>query len=588
MNPQELHGLLVQDIQSVVSNLLPNGKKIGKEWVIGSVNGEKGKSMSVCLEGHKAGVWSDFATGDSGNLLHLWGRVHNKDFVGVLDDVRNYLGVEAPPKFKSKKYKLPKKPKCKKPNDEFFAWLKARGIEKKTIELLKVGRQNNNLVFPYLSPDGVLELIKYRDIKEKKFWSNEEPIPCLFGWQAVQNNHQDIVICEGEIDCLTFWQQGIPALSVPKGAGSGEKQSWIEYEYDRLERFDNVYICMDSDKAGREAVTEIIDRLGRHRCKVVSQKYGDHEYKDPNEAHLDGVNLEVFLKTAKTVDPEELKKLAEFHDEIMKELDPQLKEGEGVKLPWQKSFSDIRLRPSEVSVWAGVNGHGKSALISQIMVDGVSQGTKWCVASMEMPAHKFGAKVYQQVGGVSYPSKDHASKIRQFIDNNIYVFTAYGTTKAGRILSVFEYARKRYGVKHFVIDSLAKCGFAEDDAVHQKEFVDTLFEYALQNGVHVHLVVHVRKGDTEEKQPGKYDIKGTGAITDMVSNVFIVWRNKIKERLMGGSEAEQEKAKDMVDATLDCVKQRETGIEPKYGLWFNTKSNQFLERSGATPKQYIY
>ncbi len=33
----------------------------------------------------------------------------------------------------------------------------------------------------------------------------------------------------------------------------------------------------------------------------------------------------------------------------------------------------------------------------------------------------------------------------------------------------------------------------------------------------------------EETQPNKFDIKGTGAITDLVDNVFIVWRNKKKE-----------------------------------------------------------
>lgn len=278
--------------------------------------------------------------------------------------------------------------------------------------------------------------------------------------------------------------------------------------------------------------TEIIDRLGRHRCKVINLSYGGIKYKDPNETHLDGINLQNFFETAKTIDPEELKRLTEFHDEIMEELDPEYKEHDGLKLPWVKTFESIRLRRSEVSVWAGINSYGKSILTSHIMVDGVAQGAKFCVASMEMPPRKLGAKIYQLTGAVTRPTKEHAKKIQDLINHSVYIFTAYGTAKSERIMEVFEYARRRYGVSHFIIDSLAKCGFAEDDFKGQKHFVDQLFEYALENKVHVHLVVHMRKGETEEKPPGKFDVKGTGGITDMVSNVFIIWRNKRKERLL--------------------------------------------------------
>ena len=44
----------------------PQGKKAGPEWKVGSVQGEAGTSLSVRLTGNKAGVWSDFSTGESG------------------------------------------------------------------------------------------------------------------------------------------------------------------------------------------------------------------------------------------------------------------------------------------------------------------------------------------------------------------------------------------------------------------------------------------------------------------------------------------------------------------------------------------
>jgi hypothetical protein len=74
-----------------------------------------------------------------------------------------------------------------------------------------------------------------------------------------------------------------------------------------------------------------------------------------------------------------------------------------------------------------------------------------------------------------------------------------------------------------------KCVRGEDDYNGQKDFVNDLCSFAQDSGVHVHLVHHVRKGESEHKAPGKFDIRGAGSITDLVDNVFIVWRNKRAE-----------------------------------------------------------
>ena len=80
----------------------------------------------------------------------------------------------------------------------------------------------------------------------------------------------------------------------------------------------------------------------------------------------------------------------------------------------------------------------------------------------------------------------------------------------------------------------------------------------------------------------------TGAITDMVSNVFIIWRNKVKERLIENCDPKKAgKLKEKPDTRLSCVKQRETGEEPSYALWFHPQSCQFLGGESCDPKQYI-
>ena len=72
MNANEIARLLAKQCETVVKLLLPKGEIKANEWRVGSVDGEKGKSLGVHLSGAKAGVWSDFATGQAGDLLDLW------------------------------------------------------------------------------------------------------------------------------------------------------------------------------------------------------------------------------------------------------------------------------------------------------------------------------------------------------------------------------------------------------------------------------------------------------------------------------------------------------------------------------------
>ena len=51
--------------------LLPHGRQDGQEWRVGGVDGQAGDSCAVHLGGQKSGVWSNFATGETGDALDL-------------------------------------------------------------------------------------------------------------------------------------------------------------------------------------------------------------------------------------------------------------------------------------------------------------------------------------------------------------------------------------------------------------------------------------------------------------------------------------------------------------------------------------
>jgi hypothetical protein len=56
-------------VENICAHWLPDGKKSGHEWEVGDRHGTPGKSLKVHLTGTKAGIWSDFSTGDKGGDL---------------------------------------------------------------------------------------------------------------------------------------------------------------------------------------------------------------------------------------------------------------------------------------------------------------------------------------------------------------------------------------------------------------------------------------------------------------------------------------------------------------------------------------
>jgi twinkle protein len=134
-------------------------------------------------------------------------------------------------------------------------------------------------------------------------------------------------------------------------------------------------------------------------------------------------------------------------------------------------------------------------VLSQVLLCAALQGEKICVAPTEMPAKKWLKRATRQAACLEYPSKNLIRVAHSWFGEWMWLFSVAGKSKKEIVFETFEYARRRYGIKQFVIDSLVKMGFAEDDYNGQKEFTEALADYAIAYDVHIHLVCHLRKGD---------------------------------------------------------------------------------------------
>ncbi|MFC3189767.1 toprim domain-containing protein [Pseudocitrobacter faecalis] len=606
MKPSELSDLLWSQVDRVAPHLLPGGKKEGHEWVAGNVNGEKGNSLKVNLNGKKK--WADFAEGDGGDMLDLWMACRGINLHQAMQEAKAFLGIKDDDHhFDARREKRFSRPDRKKVaryvtrKESHLEYLKSRGISPEVAKSYEIvsgkvwngERELDALVIPY-KRDGELLQVKRisteRPDGKKVIMAEGDCEPCLFGWQALDAGVRAVVLCEGEIDCMSYAQYGIPALSVPFGGGKGAKQQWIEFEYHNLDRFEEIFISMDVDDVGREAAREIASRLGEHRCRLVTLPH-----KDINECLQAGMTEDEIwqhIGTASYFDPEELYSAREFYQDTVNAFYGQ--QQYLFNPPWESLAYNFQFREAELTLVNGVNGHGKTEVVGHMVLEAMRQGVKACVASLELKPGVLLKRLTRQATCCKMPPVLEIESAFKFYDDQLWLFGLTGTAKAERLIEIFTYARRRYGIQLFVIDSLMKCGIGDDDYNGQKAFVDALCDFKNKTNSHIILVTHSRKGDSEEKPTGKMDVKGSGAITDLTDNLFIIWRNKARERALQRVQAGEqigEKDQQLLAAPASVLmleKQRNgEGWEGGVPLFLDEQSHQFLQIEGASPYSYI-
>jgi twinkle protein len=600
---------LANRAEAVAAMLLPNGKRKGAEWCVGSVHGEEGDSLKVHLRGNKAGVWKEFAGGQDkgGDLLDLWCAVKGGTLPEALTWAREYLGIHEPqftPPAKRQFRKPERTPQMvtPRPLSPVLEYLtKQRGLNSETIKALKLAEmparsfgphKSPAVALPFLSPANELLFLKYLGTERpegKKLISAEADCqPCLFGWQALAPNARQVVICEGEINAASWLQYGAGALATPFGAGKGSKHDWVDFEWDNLQRFEVIFLNFDQDTPGREAVEALVERLGRHRCRVIPPMPDGH--KDINDCLCAGVASDAIVRLlaqAKSCDPPELRPAESFVDEVKAEFNPG-PESAGIVLPIPCLAGKFSIRLHELTIVTGYTGHGKTKFLSMVLLHLMRSGQRCLDASLEVRARKTLAGMTRQVTCKRKPDDSLIDRVFEWMTGKLWLYDHVGKVDPKKVFEVFDYARRRYGVQYFVLDSLMKCGLRNDDLDGQAEFLNNLANYCAAHPVHIFLVAHPRKDADDSGEPGTQSIKGAGAITDQAHNLIVYHRNKTKEKALeklGQGESltrDEEAAQHKADSYLTIEKQREgDGDYARAALSFDIESQQIRQQGEA-------
>jgi twinkle protein len=684
MNAHELNQRLCDQIEVVLKHLFPNGRRVRAEFCVGGLGGEAGDSLKVHLGGAKKGHWQDFATGaKSRTLLGLWAEVLGGDYARACKEARGFLGISDDYGKRFYREQAPKpsanvdrgKLRVLKPGGAVAAYL----MEERKLDLgivvaylVAESADGGAVAFPFFAVEGeegdtrlaesayMVKFLKLaRDGGKKEIWTQPAGVTdSLFGKRAALPFGAAglypkgvLVITEGEIDAMSVATYGWHGVSVPRGAkaagadGKSANDQWIEADYEWLANFERIYLWLDADEPGQKAARDIAQRIGLERCYIVTTPRG---LKDANDCLCAGVPREEIAQAfdqAATLDPANLVWASEFEDKVFRRLFPPGGVEPGLDLPWMLPW---KIRPGEMTVWTGFSKHGKTVLLSHLMVHLANEGQRICVASMEVEPDKTLETYWCQANGGRMPwsweegqgipdvDRERIGEARfrerfSWLAERVLVFLPETGTGVGRadwrkLVECFVYARQRYGCEQFVVDSLMMCvGRSETEYQQVELFVNALSNFAKRHQVHVHLVAHSRKKDDETKPPGKQDIAGPKETADIAHNVCVVQRNAKKAMKWTQLERDLKALEDMpplAEAGLEADRQADIAntkkelsvvkgwhdgelhllgqrngdgdVGSKY-LYYLTNARQFVESSpwsptrtpGSYPRRYI-
>ncbi|MBK7024014.1 MAG: hypothetical protein IPH41_11080 [Sulfuritalea sp.] len=271
---------LICRLESVLAALYPAGKVRKGQFLIGDVLGSPGDSLEVVLAGDKAGLWTDRATGDGGDIFDLIARQHQidarGDFPRVMRWARDLTGRAG-------------LSPARKPRREAL------------IDDLGPATAK----WDYFAPDGHLIACVYRydppgrrkefrpwDAKRKRM-APPDPRP-LYNQPGLETA-ASVVLVEGEKCAQALIDAGLVATTAMHGAHAPiEKTDWSPLAGKQ------VLIWPDRDKAGWDYAMAAADATllaGAVSCAVLMPPEEQPEGWDVADALAEGFDVQSFLAT---------------------------------------------------------------------------------------------------------------------------------------------------------------------------------------------------------------------------------------------------------------------------------------------------
>lgn len=253
-----------------------------------------------------SGGWHDSGAYDaeyeSGTLPKLLAFLRNETYEETCEYLISVYGYTKPtggdftfsiPKVSLKPESLIKSPldeRVLEPYKYRHRYLESRGINEATQQFMGVGfsRVHKAITLPWRNPNGKLANVKYRKVLGKVFWYESGGVPVrnlVYGIDKVyKHNLKRVIICEAEIDALSWYTCGVPAIAL-----GGTAVTKAQIDIIRRSPIETAVIVRDNDKPGEKMERKLVE--GLQGAVALEYVRVPAAYNDSNEYMTAGYDL---------------------------------------------------------------------------------------------------------------------------------------------------------------------------------------------------------------------------------------------------------------------------------------------------------
>jgi DNA primase len=257
---------------------------------------DKSPSFFVNFTGEYAGTWGDSGHYDqewaSGNFTKLLAFLRNETYeeteeyllgeYGRHEDQSENVSIR-PISLAIQRNRQPLNSDILAKYAEDYSYLKSRGISERVQRQMGVlyDRESKAAVIPWNLTEKKLKNVKFRTVYGKTFWYYKGGQPIRELVYGIERAQPTTIICEAEIDALSWMEAGYAAVAVGGASFNGWKRDLI-----MRSPIEELIIVTDNDKAGGKLRREIETAMKGHvRVRQAYVCGGNASVaKDANEA----------------------------------------------------------------------------------------------------------------------------------------------------------------------------------------------------------------------------------------------------------------------------------------------------------------
>jgi twinkle protein len=422
-----------------------------------------------------------------------------------------------------------------------FTALNKRGITEETCRKFgySVGQFNGQpvQVAPFHDEHGHLVAQHLRFPNKDFIWLGEPKKAGLWGQHLWRDKGKRVIITEGEIDAMTISQlQGNkwPVVSVKSGAAGAHKDLAKAVEW--LEQFEEVVMCLDMDKPGKDAVDKCSGVLSPGKMKSWNVPL-----KDANEMFMANREKEIIdaIWGAKVHRPDGIVSAADTWNLLMEE-DAESQ----VPYPWGNiNVKSHGLRLREIVTFCSGSGMGKSAIVREIAAHLMRIGQNVGYIALEESVKRS----IRGFVGIELNLPIHFPEVRKAVpeeamkaafervQSRAFFYDHFGSMDGDNLLNKIRFLVKGCDCKWIVLDhlSIVVSGVEGDERKLIDKIETNLRELVEELNIGLLQVVHLKrpegKGHENGAETSLSQLRGSGGIAHISDLVWGAERNQQDE-----------------------------------------------------------